>query len=106
MPRGGARPHSGPKPRPRPDIVHHKADAVRLIDALNTKKTPKHPDSVEVAGWRDLWEAQDLRIRLDSRKYLYDKRDGKATQPIDHGVTGVIGVHIDTNVKMPDPHDA
>jgi hypothetical protein len=30
-----------------------------------------------------LSEAQDLRIRLDVRKYLYDKRDGKAKQPIE-----------------------
>jgi hypothetical protein len=79
--------------------------AAELIAKLNVKKSSKRPDSVEVAGWRDLWEAQDLRIRLDTRKYLYDKRDGKATQPVDHGVTGVTGVMITTNVTMPDPHE-
>jgi hypothetical protein len=76
-----------------------------LIATLNTKKSSDKKDSVEVAGWRDLWEAQDLRIRLDAGKYLYDKRDGKATQPVDHGAGGPTQVVISTNVKMPDPHE-
>jgi len=54
--------------------------AKRLLEALNRAAAPA--DSFEVAQWRLLSEAQDLRIRLDVRKYLYDKRDGKAAQPI------------------------
>lgn len=105
MARGGSRPGAGRKQLPRADRVVGMQVAAELIARLNVKKNPKRPDSREVAGWRDLWEAQDLRIRLDSRKYLYDKRDGKATQPVDHGVTGVVEVQITTNVKMPSPHE-
>jgi hypothetical protein len=102
---GGKRAGAGRKPLPRADRVVGMHVAAELIAKLNVKKSSKRPDSVEVAGWRDLWEAQDLRIRLDTRKYLYDKRDGKATQPVNHGVTGVVAVKIETNVKMPNPHE-
>lgn len=105
MAKGGKRPGAGRKALPRADKVVGMQFAAELIAKLNVKKSSKHPDSVEVAGWRELWEARDLRIRLDVRKYLYDKRDGKATQPVDHGVSGVVEVHLNTNVTMPDPHD-
>jgi hypothetical protein len=105
MAKGGKRAGAGRKALPRADKVVGMQVAAELIAKLNVKKSSKHPDSVEVAGWRELWEAQELRIRLDTRKYLYDKRDGKATQPIDHGVTGVVTVNINTNVSMPDPHE-
>jgi hypothetical protein len=108
MAKGGKRPGSGRKPLPRADRVTGIAVATELIAALNKKKSGAEgkKDSVEVEGWRELWEAQDLRIRLDARKYLYDKRDGKATQPVDHGAGGPIEVAITTNVHMADPHDA
>jgi hypothetical protein len=77
--------------------------ATHLIAALNTKK--HSGESVEIQGWRELWDAEDLRIRLDVRRYLYDKRDGKATQPMDHGAGGPIKVELHSNVKWPDPHD-
>jgi hypothetical protein len=105
MVRGGQRPGAGRKPLPRASRVVSLEVAASLIAALNTTKSSKKPDTVEVAGWRDLWEAQDLRIRLDARKYLYDKRDGKATQPVDHGAGGPVKVEITTNVRMPDPHE-
>lgn len=75
MPRGGARPGAGRKPKPK--IGH--GSAARLIEALNRPASPD--ESEELKGWRLLWEAADLRIRLDVRKYLYDKRDGSAMQP-------------------------
>lgn len=103
MAKGGKRPGAGRKKLPRADRKIGIAVATELLEALNRKEGAK--DSYEVAAWRELTEAQDLRIRLDARKYLYDKRDGKATQPVDHGVTGVVEVAITTNVKMPDPHD-
>lgn len=34
--------------------------------------------------WRGLWNAQDLRIQLETRKYWYDKRDGKAVHTVNH----------------------
>jgi hypothetical protein len=59
--------------------------ATRLIagltdpGSLDPKLTPA--EVIEIEEWRPLWEALDLRIRLDTRKYLYDKRDGKPVQP-------------------------
>lgn len=103
MARGGKRAGAGRKQSPPIEEVRDRGAAKRLIEALNWKKTRQ--ESIEVAGWRMLWDAADLRIRLDVRRYLYDKRDGKATQPIDHGGGGPIKVEIITNVKMPDPHD-
>jgi hypothetical protein len=94
---------AGRKPLPPIIEVRDRGAAARLLEALNQKAAAK--ESVEIKGWRVLWEAQDLRILLDTRKYLYDKRDGKATQPIDHGGGGPIRVQIETNVKMADPHD-
>lgn len=90
MARGGARPNSGPKSKPKPALDGRtSADreaAARLIEALNKPPSAReiaNPHG-EVAGWRSLWEAQDLRVRLDTRKYLYDKRDGKAAQVLRH----------------------
>ena len=103
--RGGKRPGAGRKALPRADRVVGMQVAADLITALHGDKSAKKTDSVEVKGWRELWNAQDLRIRLDARKYLYDKRDGKATQPVDHGAGGPTQVEITTNVKMPDPHE-
>jgi hypothetical protein len=80
---GGKRAGAGRKP----NLVNATLDgrssadreaAARLIEALN--QPAEKNESYEVAGWRLLWEAQDLRVRLDTRKYLYDKRDGKAMQ--------------------------
>lgn len=53
----------------------------RLLVVLNQEESKG--ESYEIQQWRILMEAKDLRIRLDARKYLYDKRDGKATQPIE-----------------------
>jgi hypothetical protein len=105
MAKGGKRSGAGRKALPRADRVVGMQVAAALIAALNKKKSSAKPDSVEVANWRLLWEAQDLRIRLDAMKYLYDKRDGKATQPIDHGVGGLIKVELHSNLNMPDPHE-
>jgi hypothetical protein len=83
MARGGKREGAGRKPGVALPPVADKTCAGRLLDSLNRKEASD--DSYEVQQWRLLSEAQDLRIRLDARKFLYDKRDGKATQPIDHG---------------------
>jgi hypothetical protein len=104
MPRGGARPGSGPKPKPRLPHVSNKAWAAVLVELLNKPGSGK--ESEEIKGWRKLWNAEELRIRLDTRKYLYDQAHGKATQPIDHGAGGPIKVEVTTNVKMADPHGA
>ena len=95
--RGGKREGAGrPKGQSLPGCADKEA-AGRILEALN--RPEGKDDSYEVKEWRKLSEAQDLRIRMDARKYLYDKRDGKATQPIDHGGT------LDHNIffDMPGP---
>jgi hypothetical protein len=81
--RGGSRPGAGRKAKPKleaPDA--DRAFAGRLIYALSRDAKPGEPP--EIADWRDLWNAQDLRIRLDTRKFWYDKRDGKAIHTVNH----------------------
>src|SRR5579884_3818217 len=52
--------------------------ATRLIagltdpGSLDPKLTPA--EVIEIEEWRPLWEALDLRIRLDTRKYLRQAR--------------------------------
>lgn len=100
MPSGGARPGAGRKKLPR---AEHKTSIEFFKWLIEELEQPTKFDP-RVKGWRMLWEAKDIRVRLDTRKFLYDHAYGKATQPIDHGVTGVVEVNIHTNVKMPKPH--
>lgn len=92
MKNGGARPGAGRKPKPRVEPVRDGGAAARLIDALNSPESTD--ESAEIKGWRKLWDALDLRVRLDVRRYLYDKRDGRAVQQIAHtgDVTGSITI--------------
>ncbi len=80
--KGGARPGAGRKPKPKVESVIDRSAAAKLLVLLNTDAKPNEP--AEVMGWRELWNAQDLRVRLDTRKYLYDKRDGKAVHTVNH----------------------
>jgi hypothetical protein len=84
MARGGKREGAGRKPGVAVPPVADKECAARLLEALN-RPADKLKDSYEVEQWRLLSEASDIRVRLDVRKYLYDKRDGKAVQPMDFG---------------------
>ncbi len=92
MARGGKREGSGRKRKPPVEPIKDAGAAARLIAALNQKAAPG--DSVEVKGWRKLWDAEDLRVSLDVRRFLYDKRDGRAIQQIAHtgDVTGSITI--------------
>jgi hypothetical protein len=99
--KGGARPGAGRKRREAPveiidgRTVTGKDHAQYLIDQLNADFDPKKTDSLEVAGWRRLWDSLDKRIALETRRYLYDKAKGKAVitvnhlhdKPIEHNVT-------------------
>src|SRR5208282_5118952 len=87
MARGGKRAGAGRKAGVKlPDAADRDA-AKRLLEALNkpagdgAKGT--NEDDYEVAQWRELTEAKEIGIRLRARMYLYDKRDGKAVQPLD-----------------------
>ncbi len=98
-PKGGARPGAGRPALPRPDRITGIAHASRILDALNAK--PAKDESIEIEGWRELYEAKDLRIRLDTRKYLYDKRDGKAVQPIEGMNDRPLSVTVVNHIERP-----
>jgi hypothetical protein len=81
MPRGGKRPNSGPKAKPKAPDVRDRGAAAKILEALNR---PAHSgDSFEVQRFRAIDNA-GCGYSLDLRKYLYDKRDGKAVHTINH----------------------
>ena len=67
MNRGGARLGAGRKPKPM--LVLRKAQAEQILGTVD-----------EFELWRELLSCDDYRIRLDTLKYLTDRRDGKAPQ--------------------------
>ena len=71
MTHGGKRPGAGRKPlklaRTGKDL--RKVQAEEILAAIDESKF-----------WTDLLSAADLRIRLETGKYLTDRRDGKAPQ--------------------------
>jgi len=67
MNRGGARPGAGRKPKAM--VVLRRALADQILGSTD-----------EFELWRELLSCDDYRIRLDTLKYLTDRRDGKAPQ--------------------------
>lgn len=88
--RGGSRQGSGRKKREAPveiidgRTVSGKDHAQWLVDQLNADFDPTKEESLEVAGWRRLWDSLDKRIALETRRYLYDKAKGKAVITVNH----------------------
>jgi len=80
MPRGGKRANSGPKRKEKPPEVRDRSAAARIIDALNR---PADNDSYEIQRFRAIDNAGP-RESSDLRKWLYDKRDGKAVHTVNH----------------------
>ena len=81
MPRGGARPNSGPKPKPKVPGVRDKNAAAYLLEGLN--RPARSDDSFELQRFRAI-DNSGPGMSLDLRKYLYDKRDGKAVHTVNH----------------------
>ena len=88
--RGGSRPGAGRRKVAAPveiidgRTVTGKDHAQLLIDALNAPFNPKKDESLEIAGWRRLWDSLDKRVALETRKYLYDRARGKAVITVNH----------------------
>ena len=95
MARGGKREHSGRKASPVKTLKLGSSSSERLLLKL------KHEEET----LRIYKGCKDYRLQWQILEDLRDRAFGKATQPIDHGVTGMVSVHIDTNVNMPDPHE-
>ena len=87
--RGGSRPGAGRKKTEVTPVtlidgrtVSGQQHAQWLIDRLNTFDPKK--ETIELAGWRRLWDSMDKRIALETRRYLYDRAKGKATITVNH----------------------
>lgn len=93
MAKGGARPGAGRKKVNRPPPVGDKCAAAKIIDALNKPQSRDEP--YEIQKFRAI-ENAGIRESLDLRKWLYDKRDGKPVQTVNH----VHDKPIDINVTM------
>ena len=72
-----------------------------VIDALDKAPGEEEKKSLNLQRWRKLVDSKDERIVLDTYKYLFDKRDGKAIQPVDVDATLDAGVIIDLGPLMP-----
>lgn len=78
---GGSRPGAGRKKKERLPNVGDKSAAARILEALNR---PAHSsDSYETQCFRAIDNAGP-RESADLRKWLYDKRDGKAVHTVNH----------------------
>lgn len=71
MPRGGARPNSGPKPKKIKELERSFAS-----DILNA--------DVESAKWKMILDSKDTRVILDAVKFLSDHKYGRAPQELKH----------------------
>lgn len=88
--RGGARPGAGRRKTEVTPVtlidgrtVSGQQHAQWILDQLNARFNPKK-DTLELAGWRRLWDSLDKRIALETRRYLYDRAKGKATITVNH----------------------
>lgn len=89
--RGGTRAGAGPKKRELAPVVSidgrtrtGQQYAQWIIDQLNAPFNSKKEETIELAGWRRLWDSLDKRIALECRRYLYDRALGKATITVNH----------------------
>lgn len=82
MPAGGKRAGAGrkkKKPELGPEV--NKAIATAI---LSTPPDEKIKWAGERAAWMEMLTCNEIRIRLDSLKYLTDKRDGKSVITVNH----------------------
>lgn len=110
--RGGARPGAGGKKREIAPVISidgrtrtGQEYAQYLIDRLN-HFTPKEILDEELSGWRRLWDSNDKRIALETRRYLYDRAKGKATITVNHlhdkpqEITGTVTLQLNERFRL------
>ena len=93
--RGGYRPGAGRKKGPPKEAV--AGFAAKLIASLSHFDPPKNEPG-EIGNWRDLWWSAEQRVKLDTRKYWYDKRDGKAIHTVNHLHDKPIDVNVNVSI--------
>jgi len=80
MPRGGARPGAGRKPKLKlPGVTRDIAQAILA-------------GQDEMKCWIELLAANDQRLRFDVLRYLTDRRDGKPMIRVAANVSGMEGL--------------
>src|ERR1700690_1979509 len=92
MPKGGrVTPGPGKRigrpPKPKIDPLADRNAAARIIaglEALTADRKTWETASAEIRTWANLWFSRDEREQLDTKRYLYDKRDGKAVHTVNH----------------------
>jgi hypothetical protein len=85
MPRGGKRPGAGAPKKLKPQPVGDKNAAARILAAVFGPKPHAADDcKCEKCWWWALMWAADLDLRERTGQKLYDKRDGKAVQTVNH----------------------
>ena len=85
--RGGKRQGAGRKPKPKIELKANKGIASTVLATLGGKYK-----NVTLPSEQDLWfglllQKEDPRLRLDTLKYLTDRRDGKPAQGVFVGDT-------------------
>lgn len=98
--KGGRRPGAGRKPKPKLPFAP-KAQADLVLDKLGSvhqgKKLPTADDL-----WLQLLTSKDERIKLDTLKYLTDRREGKPIQRIAGEDGGPVAVAVKVEFVDPD----
>jgi hypothetical protein len=89
MPKGGYRPGAGRKP----SLATKLARAVEFIETNGTKAEQSTATRIlgainEVEQWGKLLGDKNPRIRMESLKYLTDRRDGKPSQSVAMNLAG------------------
>jgi hypothetical protein len=100
--RGGPRKGAGRPAKDKTPPVGDKSFADRVLKLVHGKRP--HPDvsdpekacRCEGCDWWDMYWAKDNDARIRLRIWLYDKRDGKAVQTVNH----VHDKPIDLNVSL------
>ena len=84
MPRGGARPNAGRKKSAPEQLPKANKNIATKVLAMASRLAHQDNCSCEICLWWGLLNAPDARVRLDTLKYLTDKRDGKPVQHVNH----------------------
>ena len=82
MPRGGRRPGAGRR-KVKVELGAKKNLATHVL-ALTQKPIHQEDCGCEDCAWWGLLNSPDEKVRLETRKYLTDKRDGKPVSTVNH----------------------
>jgi hypothetical protein len=105
MPKGGARPGAGRKPKPKFQRGATTEVAHEVLASLIRVEYHKGGCRCEICRWREHIDSADKRLGFEALKYMTDRRDGKPTQVVRAEVAGSGGgpLVILTSIQRPAP---